>query len=161
MLLLIDTMSTADVAPAITYQILYKDVSNNDAIEPIKFADFSFNSTITDKKFKAGLKSLFETKDAKLFIGELLFVAEKNDVNDLSGSQFPFIFAIDTITGDNHKRTYLTFTGTNSADAKVNFNQYSVDVSFPVNNVSDFFNEKLITMEYSGYEALSNPPPPT
>lgn len=144
-------MSTTTV-PAITYQILYKDNSNN--ILSINFADFSFNSTITDKTFKAGLKNLLETKDTKLFIGELLFVAEKNIINDLSDSQLPFIFAIDTITGDNHKRTYLTFTGTNSADAKVIFNQYSVDVSFPVNDVSEFFNEKLITMKYSEYTAL-------
>ena len=144
-------MSTTTV-PAITYQILYKDNSNN--ILSINFADFSFNSTITDKTFKAGLKNLLETKDTKLFIGELLFVAEKNIINDLSDSQLPFIFAIDTITGDNHKRTYLTFTGTNSADAKVIFNQYSVDVSFPVNEVSEFFNEKLITMKYCEYTAL-------
>jgi hypothetical protein len=117
--------SVGSVVPAITYQILYKDVSMNS----IDFAKFSFNSTNTDKTFKDGLKSLLETKDAKLFIGELLFVAENNDVNDLSGSQLPFIFAIDTINDKRSQRTYLTFTGTSSVDAKVNFIQYNVETT--------------------------------
>ena len=149
----------AATVPAITYQILYKDNSNN--ILSISFADFSFNltNTNTDKTFKAGLKSLLETKDVKLFIGELLFVAEKNKVQDLSGSQLPFIFAIDTINGDRSQRTYLTFSG-DSNIPKVNFFQYSVETALKP-DVDKVFGELINdAYKYTYYTSLVSVTPP-
>lgn len=151
------------MSTVINYLILYKDTA---AAAEIDLSKIDVSGNAYDLKiFKESLKNLLadnKSENIISFLGELVKIAQTqntlatatataatfNDVN-------PFIFAIDTIINDNIKRTYLTFTGTISAnDLKVNFNQYSVDATI-FTDIEKFFNDKLITMKYSGYTALT------
>ena len=125
----------------IKYLILYKDTTTTAAVE-IDLLTITTTTTGTStaydlKTFKDSLKNLLadnKLDNIKKFLGELVKIAQTqvllattpttpatfDDVN-------PFVFAIDNTTSDRSQRTYLTFSGKDSTDANVNFNQYSVD----------------------------------
>lgn len=154
--------------PVINYKIIY----NKSSYEEIIFENFFDGPVATPTAptpadittFKTALKTLLEKQDStnvKAFIEQLIIVAGKNSIKnfDTTTTTEPFIFAIDTITDTKIQRTYLTFTGTNSDDAKVFFNQYSVDTTIfnNINTELSIFNNRLITMKYSDYTALTAP----
>jgi hypothetical protein len=150
----------------IKYKIIYKDAA---AIE-IEFENF-FNGPVGTPQtatpaditaFKTALKTLLEKQEpaiVKAFIEQILIIAGKNSTKNFDATATePFIFAIDNKNVDKVQRTYLTFTGTNSTNTKVNFNQYSVDTIIFTNidtELSSVFNTKLLTMKYSDYIALT------
>ena len=147
----------------IKYLILYKDASGGIVTEIDLLTittTTSGTSTAYDlKTFKESLKNLLadnKLENIKQFLGEFVKIAQTQDFlatpatfEDVN----PFVFAIDNTTGDNHKRTYLTFSGDNM-NPKVNFNQYSVETTLK-SEIETIFNEKLITMNYTGYTALT------
>jgi hypothetical protein len=155
----------------IKYKIIYKDATAAPpppALE-IDLSTITTTATATPydlKTFKESLKKLLadnSSVNVVAFLGEFVKIANTQvtlvtttttttpaDVN-------PFIFAIDTTNGDKVQRTYLTFTGTSSTDAKVIFNQYSVDKTIftTIDTELSVFNDKLITKKYSDYTALT------